>query len=256
MPRSARRECESDIYHITSRGAGRMDIFEDDDDRREFLRLLEARFRDCSVELLAWCLMSNHIHLLVKAPLGSVSSAMHGLLGRYAAFFNGKHGHVGHLFQGRFASKPVLDDSQLMATVRYIHLNPAETGQDCFESYPWSSYREYAGDSESALAQTGLVSGVSGSKEEFVRFHRDGAGLSGKVSGDAAQRVVLSDEMARAMAEGILGPNALEGLKGLEREARDGAIALLKGKGLSVRQIERLTGIGRGIVQRATLGDE
>lgn len=128
MPSPRRRECDSQIYHITARGVGRMNIFEDDDDRGEFLRLLSAALEATTVEAYAWCLMSNHVHLLLHGPLESISEAMRRTLGRYAVFFNKKHDHVGHLFQGRFFSVPVIDDPQLMELVRYIHQNPAHAG--------------------------------------------------------------------------------------------------------------------------------
>ena len=256
MPMAKRTRCESEIYHLIARGVGRMNIFEDDDDRAEFLRILGAALRTARLEALAWCLMSNHVHLLVHGPLDQISGAMRGALSSYARFFNLKHGHVGHLFQGRYTSIPVIDDAQLLETVRYIHQNPQAAGICGCREYPWSSYEAYA---KGARAQTptglpcvtGPVLGMLGGARGFAKFHETEAELDPGQCRKAAA-VLLSEAAAKARAEELLGARRLSGLPSLGKAERDEGLCLLKEAGLSVRQIERITGIGRNIIQRAS----
>ena len=128
MPRRARRSSESGYYHVMLRGNGRQVIFEDDLDRREFLRELSETMAQSGVSIVAWCLMSNHVHLLLADEQGSLSTAVHHLATRYARHFNRRTGHVGSVFDGRFKSVPVESDVQLLAAVRYIHENPVRAG--------------------------------------------------------------------------------------------------------------------------------
>ena len=128
MTHAARRESGSGVHHVTMRGAGRRRIFEDDRDRRYFVEGLRELVEKDRVELLAWCLMDNHVHMLAKADLLHLSKGLHRLATSYALFFNGRHGHVGPVFQDRFGSLPVETDEHLLMAMRYIHLNPLDLG--------------------------------------------------------------------------------------------------------------------------------
>lgn len=255
MPRARRQSCESQIYHVVARGVGRMNIFEDDDDREEFLRVLGSAFRTRQIDTYAWCLMSNHVHLLVHGEIEAISTAMKTSLGPYARFFNGKHDHVGHLFQGRFTSVPVLDDGQLMETIRYIHRNPSEAGICGLEDYAWSSYAAYVANADAVAAQplpcsTEFVLEVFGGRDAFRNFHA----AEGDFDFDrrrAQTSALLSEAAARTLAEDTLGAERLATIASLDKSTRDTCLCLLKERGLSVRQIERITGIGRNIIQRA-----
>ena len=167
--RIPRVQSTADIYHVIARGTGRQIIFEDDDDRQRFLMYLSAALRDAGAELLAWCLMENHVHLLIHAPLPDLSAAMRRVCGTYALRFNAKTGRVGHLFQDRFKSEAVSDDAYLMTVVRYIHENPAKAGVGAVDAYPWSSYREYVG--APVLCTTDFVLEVFGGVDNFAAFH-------------------------------------------------------------------------------------
>ena len=102
MPRQARKRSEADIYHVTIRGVARVLVFEDDADRARFLDLLGGMLRLTDGELLAWCLMGNHVHLLFHMELGRLSEGMKRLESSYASYFNKRHSRAGHLFQDRF----------------------------------------------------------------------------------------------------------------------------------------------------------
>ena len=133
MPRSSRKGSESDVYHVIVRGEGRKLLFEGDDDRLCFMRMLESALDRNAASVFAWCLMSNHVHLLVKCELSSLSRLMQGLAGGYAVYYNKEHDHVGHVFAGRFSSFAVDTDEYLMTAVRYIHFNPVveNLARDC-----------------------------------------------------------------------------------------------------------------------------
>ena len=112
--RAARRVSESGYYHVILRGDGKRRIFEDDDDRREFLKLLSEQVVSRGVDIVAWCLMDNHVHLVVQDSSSCLSIAIGSLAMRYAQRFNMRTGHVGHVFQERFKSSPIESDAYLL----------------------------------------------------------------------------------------------------------------------------------------------
>ena len=250
VARVARTRAESDVYHVIVRGAGRQIIFEDDADRLAFLDGLLSQMRAADASLLAWCLMSNHAHLLMRAPLETISGVMHNAESGYAMRFNLRHGRVGALFQGRFRSVPIESDRQLLAAVRYIHRNPVEAGGPI--DGRWSSYREYAGacsPSVPAVCDAGLVLDVLGGVDGFVALHADDAPVDAYDAGEPRGHV--PDVRALRVARDVLGSVELHEVKALDRPARDALLARLRASGLSVRQVARLTGIGKSIVARA-----
>lgn len=134
------------VYHVMARGNARMTIYRDDADCRRFLDLLETVVYRFRVECWAYCLMPNHYHAIVRTPEPNLSQAIRYLNGVYAQRWNRRHGRVGHVFQGRFTSQVVDDESYLLVVSRYVVLNPVRAG---FARTPaewqWSSYRATAG---------------------------------------------------------------------------------------------------------------
>lgn len=248
MPRSARAESPVDIYHVTMRGVGRQLIFEDDADRESFLsRLKNVLDANDGIDCLAWCLMDNHVHLLFEAPLQSLSTLMRALGTGYAAYFNARHDRVGHLFQGRFGSEPVMDERQLLATVRYIHLNPTKAYGIPAAAYSWSSYRELLGG-ESLLANRDRVISLFGDID-FVSFYESYAGDEDGAAIPSRGRI--GDDEAQRIATGIAAPHLLSGVKALPKKERNELLRRFRSEGLTIKQIERFTSIGRGIIARA-----
>lgn len=249
MPRAARKSSESNVYHVMARGVGRQLIFEDDGDRRAYLAILREELGSSDGHLLAWCLMDNHVHLLVQMSLGELSERMRVTHSTYALLFNKRHDRVGHLFQGRFKSEPVEDERQLLTVLRYIHQNPVKAGMSQTCDYPWSSYRAYLGlGDKSGMTECELVLDMFGSEGAFVMFHRD---LEEGDHLDVSERPAPKSEGAiRATAAQALGPVRIEEVSALPRRERNEAIRTLRSANLSVRQIERLTGVSRGVVAR------
>jgi putative transposase len=146
MPRHARRHADSGVYHVTARGNDRHLVFLDVPDRQVFIaKLAEARDR-YGWECLSYCLMGNHYHLLVVAGPEALAAGMRMLNGTYAAHFNRRHQRIGHLWQERYASEAVQRDRHLLATMRYIALNPVEAGWcERPDDWVWSAHRGLMG---------------------------------------------------------------------------------------------------------------
>jgi putative transposase len=160
MPRQPRAEVAGGIHHVYSRGAVKQTIFIDDNDRHHYVRRLAKVVDWMSWHLLAYCLMGNHMHLLIETPRPNLGQGMHLLHGPYALGFNHRHGKAGHVFGARFDAKPIEGDAQLWVTTRYIVQNPAEAGLcPTPEAWPWSSHAHVAaGRSPSWLATARLYS--------------------------------------------------------------------------------------------------
>ncbi|MFT3969894.1 MAG: transposase [Micropruina sp.] len=142
MPRHARQLADSGIYHAMARGVNRDAIFLEDEDFEYFLHALAVTKDASGCHVLAYCLMSNHVHLVLRVDDEPISAVMKRLGVRYAGWFNRKYGRAGHLFQDRFRSRPVETDEYFMTLLRYVWNNPVEAGLvGQPEEYRWSSRR-------------------------------------------------------------------------------------------------------------------
>lgn len=144
MARVARRDAPGAVHHVLVRGIERQHIFRDDDDREDFLARLKRQALDSGTAWLAWALMSNHAHLLVRTGSRPLSEVMRRLNTGYACGFNLRHQRRGYLFQNRFRSIVVDDDAYLRVLLRYIHLNPLRAGLvlslEELARYPWTGH--------------------------------------------------------------------------------------------------------------------
>ena len=144
MPRPLRIEYENAYYHVMNRGRGRQHIFHGDDYFNAFLATLDEAHQRFGLQVLCYCLMSNHYHLLVKTPEGNLGRAMRHVNGQYTQRYNRLRKTDGPLFRGRYKAILVEQDSYQLQLSRYIHRNPVEAGIiDKLESYLWSSYPCY-----------------------------------------------------------------------------------------------------------------
>lgn len=149
MARPLRLEYEGAVYHVVARGHERGSVFRDERDWEKFLEVVGAVTQEHGWIVHGYCLMSNHFHLLVETPRGDLSAGMRSVNGRYAQFFNRRHGRRGHLFEGRFKAIVVQKDEHLLELCRYIVLNPVRAGLvERPEQWQWSSYRATAGHGE------------------------------------------------------------------------------------------------------------
>jgi len=153
MARPLRVEYEGAVYHVAVRGNARQAIFRDDADRAHFVRVLAESVGSFEVRLYLYCLMSNHVHLVLETPRANLGRFMHRLQTAYTVHFNRRHRRVGHLVQGRYGAWLVEREAYLLRLSRYVHLNPVFTQAvrsrplaervALLRQYPWSSYRSY-----------------------------------------------------------------------------------------------------------------
>lgn len=244
MPRTSRQVSKTGIYHVVIRGCGRQVIFTDDSDRKKFLALIEEKIIAKGLDVLAWCLMDNHVHLVVEDPSGELSAAMHALNTAYARYFNVKTGHVGDVFQGRFHSDPIESEAYLLSAVRYVHNNPEVAGVMRADLYAWSSYRGYL--TGHRLLKPDRVLAIIGGRRNFEAFSREANAF------DAEARLIrgCSDGDTMEAARVALGGLSPMEVKGLPERERDEAVRRLGKIGFGPYRIERLTGIGRTLVKR------
>jgi putative transposase len=144
MPRTARLDLPDLLQHVIVRGVDRCDIFSDDFDRRRFLQSFSKLLVQTGFDCLAWSLMTNHFHLLLRPRKTRLAPFMRKLLTGYAIYFNLRHKRSGHLFQNRYKSLVCEEDTYLLELVRYIHLNPLRAGLvediDALDHYAWSGH--------------------------------------------------------------------------------------------------------------------
>jgi REP element-mobilizing transposase RayT len=146
MARPLRIEFAGALYHVTSRGDRRENIFESNDDRQSFLSVLGEVCTQYNWVCHAYCLMDNHYHLLIETPEANLSKGMRQLNGVYTQTFNRHYRRVGHVFQGRYKAIFVEKESYLLELARYIVLNPVRAQMvRTAKDWPWSSYRATAG---------------------------------------------------------------------------------------------------------------
>lgn len=144
MGRKKRIWCPDYFYHVISRGNRRDALFLSDRDFRQFLNILELVSEQTSFKLAAYCLMTNHYHLLLKTSTVSLSSVMRRINKRYASYFNNHYHLTGHVFEERFFSSQVANSMDMVKASRYIHLNPVRAEMvENPEDYQWSSFRLY-----------------------------------------------------------------------------------------------------------------
>ena len=154
MPRISRAIAVGYPHHITQRGNYRQTVFAEADDYAQYLDLLAQHAPQCNLEIWAYCLMPNHVHLVgVPQQQDSLSRTFHTVHMQYARYFNNKKNAVGHLWQGRFFSC-ALDERHLYAAVRYVEQNPVRSGLvSSPEDYPWSSAKGHiAGNKDPVLS--------------------------------------------------------------------------------------------------------
>ncbi|MDD2212638.1 MAG: transposase [Clostridia bacterium] len=255
MPRMARKKSSSGIYHIMLRGINKQDIFHDAADRIKLIEILNY-YRDiCEYEVYGYCLMSNHIHILIKEGKETISQAIKRIGVNYAYWYNSKYARCGHLFQDRFKSEAVEDDRYLLTVLRYIHQNPVKAGIVAEAAkYRWSSYSEYV-NQQGIVTNINFVLGILNPDtgkavkifEEFMTAENEDNCLDV----DDKMRKQLSDEDTRKLIKQLTKSDNVLILQQMDKNERNITIKNLKEMGCSVRQLERITGLGRRIIEKA-----
>ena len=242
MPRAARTRSSTGIYHIMLRGVNRQRIFEDREDALRFLSTLDRFKKEQRVALYAWCLMGNHVHLLLGFGEASPELLMKKISCSYVYYFNHKYERIGPLFQDRFRSENVMNEAYLAAVMRYIHKNPEKAGISSMESYRWSSYREYLGTPR--YTDTASMLDWFGSKAAFEEFMHQEDEEPHLDEETPAKKCQDPEKLLSALLGGVP-------ISHLSAEGRSELIRSLSAEGLSPVEIIRLTKISRAAVYRA-----
>ena len=243
MPRQPRTAGE--YLHIIVRVIGKQILFEDTHDREKYLSSLQKYATESKIGILAYCLMENHVHLLLHDPSSVTPLFMKKLGVSYAQYYNLKYERSGHLFQDRYKSETITDDAYLLSVYRYILNNPLHAGLGPAEAYRWSSYGEYG--RSGGITDTKMLCEMIGDETAFLRFMQQ----DDTAEHMEAESPKKDDAWALATLQHLLNVSSGTALQQYDRSQRDVALALLKENGLSIRQIERLTGINRGVIQKA-----
>lgn len=175
MPRQARIQSPTNYYHVMIRGNNREPIFNGDKEKKYFLDVLQDQNEDNMVDIAAYCLMNNHVHIIIKADLINLTNAIKSVNTTYAMHFNRMRDRVGHVFQDRYKSRTINDENHLLRVIRYVHNNPVKAKiVKLPDEYMWSSYNEYNKKSSYILGnQRAFIMGFfNNSLERFAEFHR------------------------------------------------------------------------------------
>lgn len=248
MPRRKRIKGESGIYHVMLRGINQQTIFYDDEDCDKFIEIV-CRCRAISeFKLHAYCLMGNHIHLLIEEGKEPLDLVFKRIGSRYVYWYNLKYKRMGHLFYDRFKSIPVDTDEYFLSVLRYIHNNPIKAGlvKNCAD-YKYSSFNEYKKDVSFVYRELAFE---FLSAQKIDEFHKE-VDLYQHLDIEENKSFRVTDEEANRLIIEISGVSNSDELKKLPKSKQVESIRELKNHGISIRQIERLTGIGRSIIERA-----
>ena len=245
MPRTSRQHSLTGYYHVILRGVNRQNIFFDNADREKFLQTI-ARFSDEeNIEILVYCLMNNHVHLLLHANI-PLDRFIKKTASSYVYYFNRKYDRIGHLFQDRFKSEPIDTEKYLLTVARYILQNPKKAGISNIETYPWNSWNEL--ESEYDFCRSQILSDLTGGISAFKDYVR---AENNDVCADIEEHTKISDDEALTIIRQITGlGNPIE-IKDLPWEKRNEYLVRIKNQGLTIRQISRITALNKNMIQRA-----
>ncbi len=200
MARPLRLEFPGALYHVTARGDCREDIYLENWDRIAFLDLLGDVCGRCNWRVHAYCLMTNHYHLVIETPDGNLSAGMRQLNGVYTQRFNRRHQRVGHVFQGRYTAILVDKDAYLLELARYVVLNPVRASMvKAAGLWPWSSYRAMIGKAAGTpwLETDIILASFSKrrviARQRYIRFVADGKNQP-SIWRNLVQQIYLGDE--------------------------------------------------------------
>jgi len=264
MPRISRQLSESKVYHVMIRGNERKNIFLNDQDRERFIDTLRVKNKEKAFLVYAYCLMDNHVHLLINEGRDQITKIMQRICVSYAYYFNKKYNRTGHLFQDRFKSEAIENERYLLAALRYIHNNPVKANiVGSPAQFRWSSYNSYVNRHNTnygVVERDAVLAMFSNDEEQAVKFFieysnelesdefidlQDEAGVNKKILNETDARVFIAEFVNKYVQPG-------DGYDSMKKDIRNELIRGLKENStLSIREIAKILGIDRNTVQRA-----
>ena len=231
------------------RGINQLQIFEDSEDCEKFLQILKDCKAVSEYKLFAYCLMGNHIHILIQEDTEPIEQVMKRISTRFVYWYNIKYQRIGHLFQDRFKSEPVEDDAYFITVIRYIHQNPLKAGlcKNIYD-YKYSSYNDFFKDCD--LIDKDFVFDII-PLEMFEEFNSQNVNdkcleIESKpiirVTDEQAQKIIFKYSRCKSVAE----------FQKLKITLKEKYIKKIHEKGVSIRQIVRLCGESKGIVEKCS----
>jgi putative transposase len=244
MPRVMRKRSSTGIYHIMIRGINQQNIFVEDEDNERFIDTLVTYQKEIEYEIYAYCLMGNHVHLLMKEGNEEIGNTMRRICVSYAYWYNWQYNRTGHLFQDRFRSEVVEDDAYFLTVLRYIHRNPLKAGLiSDIGNYKWSSFKEYLERSKIVNPHFALAMLSTERDKALARFHSFHMEANDDQCLDIDPvRKTFSDNEIRQL---VLDKYNIElaKLHSMEPETQAEILKYLKEQqGASLRQLSRMTG--------------
>lgn len=247
MPRKARVISKTGIYHIVLRGINQQQIFYEEDDYNKFLQLLKDNKDICVYKLFAYCLMGNHIHLLLKEEKETIGQIIKRIGTNFVYWYNIKYQRIGHLFQDRFKSEPIEDKEHLLSALRYIHQNPIKAGI-CknISEYKYSSYLKYV-KADKFIDYDFIYQYIS--DEYFEEYHNQLTNEKYLDIEDNIRKRLTDEQVEKFLIKQIKIKSIIE-FQNAPDKKKEECVVKLYNKGASIRQLSRLTGISKKIIEK------
>lgn len=256
MPRTARKTSSSGVYHVILRGVNKQQIFECSADYERFITTLRVQTQEenrCVV--YAYCLMGNHVHLLLQEKNETLGETMKRIASSYVYYYNHKYDRVGHLFQERFKSQPVENREYFLTLLRYIHQNPLKPHLvENLIDYPWCSWKEYVEQVKDICSVQPVLKRISlPNLSDLIYEILDEDKEKDILDIDVKpEKVYTSDNDVWSYFEGICGAHNLSEFQALPRPMQKHYLYMAHEQGIGPRTLSRLTGISYSVVRRAT----
>lgn len=254
MPRKSRVVSATGVYHVMMRGIDRRDIFRDNQDRGKFMKVLRSVTEPVDAnnnslppygKIYAYCLMDNHVHLLIAEDGETIGEVMKRISVSYVSYYNKRYERLGPLFQGRYRSEPVEDAGYFVKLLRYIHQNPVEAEMVSTPSaYEWSSWHEYA---ETLNRASICARSFPFSRMQWEEIKEFVVNVSAPARIVASHRLRVSDSEARKIVDRECSGVELRDLPRSKRVACANAIV---NAGVGLRQLARITALDYKTVWR------
>ena len=258
MARTSRKHSHTGIYHVMLRGINRQDLFHEESDYLFFLERLRLLVHPKNeknepasplCDIYAYCLMTNHVHLMLAPRDRELSDVVKPLAISYARYYNTKYSRCGYLFQDRFKSEPVEDFNYVVTLFRCIHQNPVKAGMvENVEDYRWSSWHDYLSGKGcvNAITETSFLLEQIG-MDELCRLVRE------SVDDDCSSLEKVDPPSDLEVREMLLEESrgmSIERISTLPKHNRDRILISVLQKGAGIRQLSKLTSVGFSVIRR------
>ena len=251
LAKKQREFSSTDMYHIILRGNDKNDIFYDNQDRKMFLKIMEITKEKFKYSIYSYCLMNNHIHMVIKIKDEFLSKALQSLEIRYSAYFNKKTNRTGHLFQNRFFSKKIEDLNYFLTVCKYIHRNPEKANIEKTQNYQWSSFLEYIGK-EKYIDKDILMYYFDNDIENFKKYtlQNDDKEQLYNLSEFEIKRNLSEEELIEIIKKKFDLKNASDVSIIQEEEKEKILLSLKELKSTSIAQISRVTKVTEYFIKK------